>query len=152
MRVLGVVLVAWVLSACAGKTADPGLDAEAKLFRAQTDKACMYVLPSSRVSTVTIFMDERKVGTLEAGDYFRLDVAPGTHVLYVARPSPLPTFTREKRDDLKIEVEAGRCYFLRTAWRGVDEVLHEFRLYLESMPDDEGRRAVNVRWLVPAAK
>ena len=152
MRVLGVVLVAWVLSACAGKTADPGLDAEAKLFRAQTDKACMYVLPSSRVSTVTIFMDERKVGTLEAGDYFRLDVAPGTHVLYVARPSPLPTFTREKRDDLKIEVEAGRCYFLRTAWRGVDEVLHEFRLYLESMPDDEGRQAVNVRWLVPAAK
>jgi len=152
MRILGVVFVAGVLSACAGHTADSSLDAEAKLFRAHADKACMYVLPSSRVSAVTIFMDGRKVGTLEAGDYFRLDVAPGTHVLYVARPSPLPTFTREKRDDLKIEVEAGRCYFLHTAWKDADEVLHEFRLYLEGMPDDEGQRAVNVRWLVSPAK
>ncbi len=152
MRILGVVLVAGVLSACAGQTADPSLDAEAKLFRAHTDKACMYVLPSSRVSSVTIFMDERRIGTLESGNYLRLDVAPGTHVLYVMRPSPLPSFVREKKDDLTIAVEAGRCYFLRTAWKDVEEVLHEFRLYLEQMPDNEGQRAVNVRWLVPAAK
>jgi hypothetical protein len=148
MRVLGVMLVAGVLSACAGKAADPSLDAEAKLFRAQPDKACVYILPSSRVSAVTIFMDERKVGTLEAGDYFRLDVAPGTHLLYVTRPGPLPSLRREKRDDVKIEAEAGRCYFLGTAWRSVDEVLHEFRLYLERIPTGEGQRAVNVRWRV----
>ena len=152
MRKLGVVLVAGMVSACAGHTADPSLDAEAKLFRAHTDKACIYVLPSSRVSSVTIFLDGRKVGTLDAGEYFRLDVAPGTHALYVTRPSPFPTFTREKRDDLKIEVQAGRCYFLRTAWKDADEVLQEFRLYLERMPENEGRQAVNVRWLVPSAK
>jgi hypothetical protein len=152
MRILGVVLVAGALSACAGHTADSRLDTEAKLFRAHTDKACMYVLPSSRVSAVTIFMDGRKVGTLEAGDYFRLDVAPGTHVLHVTRSSPLPTFMREKRDDLKIEVEAGRCYFLRTAWKAVDEVLQEFHLYLEEIPAIDGQQAVNVRWLVPTAK
>ena len=152
MRILGVVFVAGVLSACAGHTADSSLDAEAKLFRAQTDKACLYVLPSSRVSAVTIFMDGRKVGTLEAGNYLRLDVAPGTHVLYVTRPSPLPTFLREKRDDLNFVMEAGRCYFIRTAWRQADEVLHEFRLYLEGMPENEGRQAVNVRWLVSPGK
>jgi hypothetical protein len=152
MRRLGVVFVAGMLSACAGHTADPSLDAEAKLFRAHTDKACMYVLPSSRVSSVTIFLDGRKVGTLDAGEYFRLDVAPGTHALYVTRPSPLPTFTREKREDLKIEVEAGLCYFLRTAWKDADEVLQEFRLYLERMPAGEGQQAVNVRWLVSPAK
>ncbi len=152
MRILGVVLVASMLLACAGKAADPSLDAEAKLFRAQSDKACVYVLPSSRVSAVTIFMDGRRLGTLEAGDYFRLDVAPGPHLLYVTRPGPLPTFAREKRDDLKVEMEAGRCYFLRTAWRGVDEVLHEFRLFLERIPEHEGQQAVNVRWLVPAAQ
>lgn len=152
MRILGVMLVAGMLSACAGKAADPGLDADAKLFQAQPDKACVYVLPSSRVSAVTILMDGRKLGTLEAGDYFRLDVAPGPHFLYVTRPGPLPSLRRETRDDLKIEVEAGRCYFLRTAWRGVDEVLHEFRLYLERMPESEGQQAVNVRWLVPAAQ
>jgi hypothetical protein len=152
MRVLGVMLVAGALSACAGQTAAPSLDAEAKLFRAHADKACMYVLPSSRVSTVTIFMDERKVGTLETGDYLRLDVPPGAHVLYVMRPSPLPSFVREKKDDLTITLEAGRCYFLRTAWRAVEEVLQEFRLYLEEMPAGEGQQAVNVRWLVPPGK
>lgn len=149
MRVLGVMLVAGMLSACAGKTADQSLDADAKLFRAQPDKACMYVLPSSRVSTVTIFMDGKKVGTLGAGDYLRMDVLPGTHVLYVMRPSPFPSFTREKKDDATIAVEAGRCYFLRTAWRPVEEVLQEFRLYLEEIPAGEGQQAVNVRWLVP---
>ncbi len=149
MRVLGIVLIAGVLSACAGKTADQGLDAEAKMFRAQPAKACMYILPSSRVSTVTIFMDEKKVGTLGAGDYLRMDVAPGTHVLYVMRPSPFPSFTRDKKDDLTIAAEPDRCYYLRTAWRPVEEVLREFRLYLEEIPAGEGQREVNVRWLVP---
>lgn len=152
MRALGVMLVAGVLSACAGKTADQSLDADAKLFRAQPDKACMYVLPSSRVATVTIFMDGKKVGTLGAGDYLRLDAAPGSRVLYVMRPSPFPSFAREKKDDLTIAAEAGRCYYLRTAWRPVEEVLHEFRLYLEEVPASEGQREVNVRWLVPPEK
>lgn len=152
MRVVGVMLIVGVLSACAGQTVDPSLDAEAKLFRAQPDKACVYVLPSSRVPTVTIFMDGKKVGTLGAGDYLRLDVAPGTHLLYVMRPSPLPSFVREKKGDLTIAAEAGRCYFLRTAWKAVDEVLQEFHLYLEEVPASEGQQAVNVRWLVPPEK
>jgi hypothetical protein len=152
MRALGVMLVAGMLSGCAGQTADPSLDAEAKLFRAQPDKACMYLLPSSGGETVAIFMDGRKVGSLGAGDYLRMDVAPGTRVLYAMRPSPLPSFAREKRDDLTIAVEAGRCYFLRTAWKAVDGVLQEFRLYLEELPAKEGQQAVNVRWLVPTGR
>jgi hypothetical protein len=152
MRALGVMLVVGILSACAGQTVDPSLDAEAKLFRAQPYKACMYVLPSSRDSTVAIFMDGRKVGTLGSGDYLRMDVAPGTRVLYVMRPSPLPSFAREKKDDLTIAVEAGRCYFLRTAWKAVEGVVQEFRLYLKEMPANEAQQAVNVRWLVPAER
>lgn len=147
MRTLGLVLVACLLSACASHPADPSLDAEAKLFRASAGKAYVYVLPSSRASAVTIFMDGRKVGTLGMGDYFRLEVAPGPHVLYVTRPGPLPTFLREAREDLQMQAEAGRCYFVRTAWTDAGETLQEFRLYLETMPENEGRRAVNVRWL-----
>jgi len=152
MRALGVMLVAGMLSACAGQTVDPSLDAEAKLFRAQPDKACIYLLPSSGGETVAIFMDGRKVGSLGAGDYLRMDVAPGTRVLYAMRPSPLPSFAREKKDDLTIAMEAGRCYFLRTAWKAVDGVLQEFRLYLEELPAREGQQAVNVRWLVPTGR
>ncbi len=148
MRALGVFVVAGLLSACAGHNADQSLDAEAKQFRAHPNKACLYLLPPSRVSAVSIFMDGRKVGTLDRGDYLRLDLAPGAHVLYVTRPSPLPSFLREKRDDLKMMMAAGRCYFVQTAWREADEVLHEFRLYLEEIPSHEGQRAVNVRWLV----
>jgi hypothetical protein len=68
------------------------------------------------------------------------------------RSSPLPSFAREKKDDLTIAMEAGRCYFLRTAWKAVDGVLQEFRLYLEELPAKEGQQAVNVRWLVPTVK
>jgi hypothetical protein len=152
MHALGVMLVVGMLSACAGQTVDPSLDAEAKLFRAQPDKACMYLLPSSGGSTVAIFMDGKKVGTLGAGDYLRMDVTPGTRVLYAMRPSPLPSFAREKKDDLTIAMEAGRCYFFRTAWKTVEGVLQEFRLYLEEMPADEAQQAVNVRWLVPTER
>ena len=41
MRMLGLLLVAGVLSSCASSPADPSLDAAAKLFRAPADKACI---------------------------------------------------------------------------------------------------------------
>lgn len=152
MRALGVMVVAALLSACGGRAAHPDQDAEAKRFQAAAGQACVYVLPSPRVSEVTVFMDGRKIGTLGAGDYFRLDVAPGPHVLYVTRPTPLPAFLRDASDDLTIDVERDRCYFLGTAWRDVDKVVQEYRLYLERLPEDEGRRHVNVRWLLSPAK
>jgi hypothetical protein len=146
MRILGLVLVAWVLSACASGPADPSLDAEAKLFRAPADKACIYVVPSPRTQAVTITMDGRKVGTLAKENYLRLDVAPGRHVLGVTRAIPVPAFFRTTHDDVTVNAEADRCYFLRAAWTDSGETWREFRLYLDSMTDEEGRRAVNVLW------
>ncbi len=99
MRILGLALIAWALSACASSPADPSLDAEAKLFRARTDTACIYILPSPRTQAVTITMDGRKVGNLAKENYFRLDVTPGRHVLGVERASPVPVFFRATRDD-----------------------------------------------------
>ena len=146
MRILGLVLVACVVQACASGPADPSLDAEAKLFRAPVDKACIYVVPSPRAQAVTITMDGRKVGTLAKENYLRLDVAPGRHALGVTRASPVPTFFRATRDDMTVNAEAGRCYFLRAAWTDSGETWREFRLYLAIMTEDEGRRAVNVLW------
>jgi len=146
MRILGLVLVTWVLWACASGPADPSLDAEAKLFRAPADKACIYVVPSPRTQAVTITMDGRKVGTIAKENYLRLDVAPGRHVLGVIGASPVPAFLRTSQDDATVNAEAGQCYFLRTAWTDAGETWREFRLYLDSMPEDEGRRAVNVLW------
>jgi len=152
MRILGVVLLAGVLSACASNRADPSLDAEAKLFRAPADKASIYVIPSSNIAAVTVAMDGRKVGTLTMENYLRVEVAPGRHVLSVSRAALVPLVFREPRDDVAVEAEAGHCYFLRAAWKDAGESLREFRVYWDRMTEDEGRRAVNVRWLMPPAK
>ena len=146
MRTLGLVFVAWALSACASGPADPSLDAEAKLFRAPADKACIYIVPSSRTQAVTITMDGRKIGTIAKENYLRLDVAPGRHVLGVTGASPVPAFFRTTHDDATVNAVAGQCYFLRTAWTDSGETWREFRLYLEAMTEEEGHRAVNVLW------
>jgi len=148
MRMLGLVLVAGLLSACASGRADPSLDANAKLFRAPADSACIYVVPSSNIAAVTVTMDGRKVGTLGMENYLRLEVTPGRHVLSVTRDTLVPAVVREKRDDVTVDVEAGHCYFLRTAWTDAGENWREYRVYWDRLSEDEGRRAVNVRWLM----
>jgi hypothetical protein len=147
MRLLGLVLVAGVLSACASASVDPDRDAEAKLFRAPADKACIYVVPTTTIPAVAVTMDGRTVGRLEAEDYFRLDVSPGRHVLSVAPPSLMPSLFRETRDGVAVDTEAGRCYFLRTVWADDPERLRQFRVFLERVSEAEGQRGVNVRML-----
>lgn len=147
MRLLGLVLVAGVLSACAGAAVDPSGDAEAKLFRAPADKACIYVVPTNTIPAVTVTMDGRKVGTLDAEYFFRLDVSPGRHMLSVAPPSLMPVLFRETGDGVAVDTEAGRCYFLRTVWTEDPQRLRQFRVFLERVAETEGQREVNVRML-----
>jgi hypothetical protein len=147
MRVIGVVLIAWVLSACASGRADQSLDAEAKAFRAPADKAWIYIVPSSNIAEVAITLDGRKVGTLAMEHYLRLEVAPGRHVLSVARARLAPIVFRDAGGDVVVEAEAGRCYFFRTAWTDVGATSREYRVFWDRMTEDEGRREVNVRWL-----
>jgi hypothetical protein len=152
MRMLGLMLVAGLLSACASGRVDPSLDADAKLFRAPADSAWIYVLPSSNIAGVTVTLDGRKVGTLEMENYLRLEVTPGRHVLSVTRATLVPAVFREARNDVTLDAEAGHCYFLRTAWTDIGENWREYHVYWETMPEDEGRQAVNVRWLMLPAK
>ncbi len=147
MRILGVVLVAVVLSACASGRSDPDRDAEAKSFRPPADTAWFYIVPSSNLASVTVTLDGRKVGTLGIENYLRLEVAPGQRALSVARANIASAVFRETRDNITIVAEAGRCYFLRTAWTDVGTTWREYRVYWERLTDDEGRREVNVRWL-----
>ncbi len=147
MRKVGLVLVAWVLSACASSQADWSLDAAAKLFRAPADKACLYIVPIKARSEVIVTMDGRKIGRLVEANFLRLDVPPGRHVLYVTPPNPVPLITREAHQDLTLETEAGRCYFLRAVAAEDEEKWLQYRIYLERMTDAEGQREVNVRRL-----
>jgi hypothetical protein len=148
MRTLGVLFVVSLLSACASRPVDSGLDAEAKLFRPPTDRACVYIVPSSNTTTVSIILDGRKVATLGNENYLRLEMAPGRHLLSVPRTSLVPGVLRDGRSDLTVEAEAGSCYFLRTAWTDAGESWREYRVYWETLSEAEGRRAVNVRWLM----
>jgi hypothetical protein len=152
MRMLGLVLVAGVLSACASSSADPSLDAAAKLYRAPADKACIYVIPSFSDSAVTVSLDGRRAGTLTERDFLRLDVAPGRHVLYVTPTSVVPEFSRATGDDVTLDAEMGRCYFLRTVWTEFGGSWRRARVYLERTTEAEGQRAVNVRSLVVPAR
>ena len=152
MRLLGLALIAWVLSACAAGHVEPGLDAEAKLFRVLADKACIYVVPSSSSTAVTVNLDGRNVATLDAANYLRLDVPPGHHVLAVAPASLMPSFLRQTPDTIAVEAEAGRCYFLRTLWREEEGGWRPFRVYLARVTEAEGQREVNVRTLTVPTK
>lgn len=147
MRVLGLVLVAGVLSACASASVDSSRDAEAKLFRAPQDKACIYIVPTNTISAVSITMDGRKVGTLEAANFWRLDVSPSRHVLSVAPAGLMPVVFRETRDNLAVDTEVGHCYFLRTVWTEDSQRWRQFRVFLERVTEAEGQREVNVRML-----
>ena len=147
MRLLGLVLVAGAMSACASTSVDPSRDAEAKLFRAPADKACIYVVPTTTISAITVTMDGRKVGELGADKYFRLDVSPGRHVLSVTPAGLIPVVFRETRDNLAVDVEVGHCYFLRTVWTEDPQRVRQFRVFLERVAETEGQREVNVRML-----
>ena len=100
MPILGMVLMALVTAACASSRADQSLDADAKLFRAPADRAWIYIVPSSNIASVTVTMDGRKIGTLAMENYLRLEVAPGRHVLSVARTTLAPSVFREAGDDV----------------------------------------------------
>lgn len=147
MRRITVLLAASVLSACAGRPVDSSLDAEAKLFRAPSDKALVYVVPSTNRATVSIAVDGRKLATLANVNYLRLEMAPGRHTLSVTRTSVLPAVLREKPQTVTLEAEAGHCYYLRTAWTDEGESWREFSVFWEAMSEEDGQREVNVRWL-----
>ena len=151
MRLLGLALVAGMLSACAAHV-EPGLDAEAKLFRALADKACIYVVPSNSSTAVTISMDGRGVATLDAANFLRLDVPPGRHILAVTPSSLMPSFLRQAPDSIAVEAEAGHCYFLRTLWTEEEGGWRQFRVYLARVTAAEGQREINVRTLTLPTK
>lgn len=152
MRQLGLVLLACVLSACSTGPAKPTVDAEAKLFRALADQACIYVIPSNSATAVTVAMDGRNVATLEAANFLRLDVLPGRHVLAVTPASLLPAFLREAPATITVEAEVGRCYYLRALWREDARSWRSFRVYWASVSEAEGQREIDIRRLILPTK
>ena len=152
VRLLGLALVAGLLSGCATGSANQTLDAEAKQFQARADTACIYVVPSNSDTAVTVLLDGRTVATLDAMSYLRLDVPPGRHVLAVTRAGLLPGFLREAPETLPAEVEADRCYFFRALWREDEKSLRSYRVYLARVTAAEGEREINIRNLVLPSK
>jgi hypothetical protein len=145
---LGVLLIVSLLSACASRPVEADRDAEAKLFRPPADQACVYIVPSSNVTMVSVSVDGRQIAALGNENYLRLELTPGRHNLSVARSSILPAVLRETPRDLTLDAEPGRCYFLRTAWTDVEPGWRDYHVYWETLNEEEGRRAVNVRWLL----
>jgi hypothetical protein len=148
VRLLGLVLVAGLLSGCATTAANLTLDAEAKRFEPRADTACIYVVPSNSATAVTVLLDGRRVATLEDATFLRLEVPPGRHVLSVSRASFLPGFLRETPETLPLEAEAGQCYFLRALWREDERGWRSFRVYLVRVTAAEGEREIAIRQLI----
>ena len=148
MRILSLVLVVGLLSGCASSGADPRLDADAKRFRAPSDKAWIYIAPTASLTEVVVRLDGRKVGTLADQHYLRLEVAPGRHVLSATPSSLMPALFRDTRGDVTLETEAGQCYFFRTSWTEDASSWRQRRVTLDRLSETEGQRAVNVLWLM----
>jgi len=151
-RLLGLVLVAELLAGCATGPASRTLDAEAKRFQARADTACIYVVPSTSGTAVTVLLDGRTVATLEDATFLRLEVPPGRHILAVTRASLLPGLLREPPESLPVEAEAGHCYFLRALWREDERSWRTYRVYLARVTAAEGEREVAIRRLILPTK
>jgi hypothetical protein len=152
VRILGLICIVGLLSACASTVADSRLDAEAKLFQASADKACIYIAPTRGLTDVVIRVDGRKVGTLTDQYYLRLDVVPGRHLLAAIPSTIMPTMFRDTQHDVTLEAAAGQCYYFRTIWTDDPSGLRERRVTLEQLSESAGQRAVNVLWLMLPAK
>lgn len=68
-----------------------------------------------------VYVDDKKLGCIKAGGYFRYDVEPGRHTVGVAGAINSPTGV-EMFDTSVVEMQGGRPYYFEVTMNSLDEV------------------------------
>jgi len=104
----GVVLAIFALAGCASTPqATPERDAEAKRFMPVAGEATIYLyrpdFPTYDQNDPAIYVDDRLIGAMLPGTFFRFPAGPGTHVI---------RSHGQDAGDLKIEARSGELHFV----------------------------------------
>ena len=104
----GVVLAFFALAGCASTPqATPERDAEAKRFMPVAGEATIYLyrpdFPAFDQNNPAIYVDDRLIGALLPGTFFRFTAGPGTRVI---------RSHGQDAGDLKIEARSGELHFV----------------------------------------
>jgi len=104
----GVVLAFFALAGCASTPqATPERDAEAKRFMPVAGEATIYLyrpdFPTFDQNNPAIYVDDRLIGALLPGTFFRFAAGPGTRVI---------RSYGQDAGDLKIEARSGELHFV----------------------------------------
>ena len=107
----GVVLAFFALAGCASTPqATPERDAEAKRFMPVAGEATIYLyrpdFPAFDQNNPAIYVDDRLIGALLPGTFFRFTAGPGTRVI---------RSHGQDAGDLKIEARSGELHFVSLA-------------------------------------
>jgi hypothetical protein len=107
------LVVALLLSGCAGYIPPGPEDIQAKRFEPVPDKAVVYIV-RDHVGTdldLMLRLGESEMISTYTGRYYRWEVAPGTHRI---------SGTMESTASVTLNVEAGKIYFVRHGVVGSD--------------------------------
>jgi len=104
----GVVLAIFALAGCASTPqATPERDAEAKRFMPVAGEATIYLyrpdFPTYDQNDPAIYVDDRLIGAMLPGTFFRFPAGPGTRVI---------RSHGQDAGDLKIEARSGELHFV----------------------------------------
>jgi hypothetical protein len=104
--ILCIILLA-SLAGCVATVplASPDLDQAAKRFQPPADQAMLYVIQGSRAAVFQVLLDGQLIGAVGHKSYLVIPLAPGQHML--------TSITGENQENLAIQAEGGRNYFVR---------------------------------------
>lgn len=131
----GLIAVTAILTGCASvPMASPEADAKAKSFKADPDKANLYIYRNETFGAavkVPVLLDGTSVGDTASKTYIFRQVAPGAHVV---------TSKSENDATITVDAVAGKNYFV---WQEIKMGLFSPRTQLQLMDATQGSAGVN---------
>lgn len=130
-----LLLIVPLLAACAAQLPPTPEDIQAKKFEAVPGKAVIYIVRNSvdSIHHSTLSLDGLATITTHPGTYYRWEADPGTHRI---------TGFAGSNDELTIQTEAGRVYFVQHTVFGTVRSGPQLS-YVQSISERDGRMLVS---------
>lgn len=142
-RTIGSVLLVILVGCASVPMASGDRDAEAKAFKAKSDKASIYVYRNENIAAaikMPVVLDGKLVGDTGPRTFLLLEVPPGRHMIV----------SKTGNDSaVDLDVAGGRVYFL---WQEVKFGAFAARSHLQQVDEARGKAGVKECKLIEVAQ